>query len=75
MIVVMCAGMEKRSNMLTPEERRVVAYHEAGHALTGWLLEHTDPVMKVHNVVISCVHVVEDVVVSLVCVSVCIMSV
>ena len=39
--------MEKKSNMMTPEERRVVAYHEAGHALTGWLLEHTDPVMKV----------------------------
>ena len=40
--------MEKKSNVLTPEERKVVAYHEAGHALTGWLLEHTDPVMKVY---------------------------
>ena len=39
--------MEKKSGILTPEEREVVAYHEAGHALTGWLLEHTDPVMKV----------------------------
>ena len=39
--------MEKKSQMLSPEERQVVAYHEAGHALTGWLLEHTDPVMKV----------------------------
>lgn len=40
-------GMEKKNDMLTPEEREVVAYHEAGHVLTGWLLEHTDPVMKV----------------------------
>ena len=41
------AGMEKKSGMLTPEEKRVVAYHEAGHALVGWLLEHTDPILKV----------------------------
>ena len=41
------AGMEKRSSSLSPEERSVVATHEAGHALTAWLLEHTDPVMKV----------------------------
>ena len=40
------AGMERR-NRLGPEERRVVATHEAGHALVAWLLEHTDPVMKV----------------------------
>ena len=39
-------GMEKKSNVMTPAERRVVAFHEAGHALTGWLLEHTDPIMK-----------------------------
>ena len=39
--------MEKKSNMMSPAERRVVAFHEAGHALTGWLLEHTDPIMKV----------------------------
>ena len=50
--------MEKKSNMLTPEERRVVAYHEAGHALTGWLLEHTDPVMKVR---MCSTHVVDNV--------------
>ena len=41
------AGMEKKSAILTPEEKRVVAYHEAGHALVGWLLEHTDPILKV----------------------------
>lgn len=32
---------------LSPEERRVVAYHESGHALLGWLLEHTDALLKV----------------------------
>ncbi|CAI8034744.1 Paraplegin [Geodia barretti] len=41
------AGMEKKTGVLSPEERKVVAYHEAGHALLGWLLEHTDPVLKV----------------------------
>ena len=39
--------MEKRSGLLDKNERQVVAYHEAGHALVGWLLEHTDPIMKV----------------------------
>lgn len=42
--------MEKKTGVLSPEERRVVAYHEAGHALLGWLLEHTDPVLKVGHV-------------------------
>ncbi len=41
------AGMEKRGGVVSPEERKVTAYHEAGHALVGWLLEHTDPVLKV----------------------------
>lgn len=40
-------GTEKRSQALSPEERRVVAYHESGHALLGWLLEHTDALLKV----------------------------
>lgn len=35
------------SQVLSPEERRVVAYHESGHALLGWLLEHTDALLKV----------------------------
>ncbi len=43
-------GLERKTHVMTPEERRVVAYHEAGHALAGWLLEHTDPVLKVNNV-------------------------
>jgi ATP-dependent Zn protease len=41
------AGMEKKGLSIDPHERRVVAFHEAGHALTGWMLEHADPVMKV----------------------------
>lgn len=41
------AGMEKKSHVMTPEEREVVAYHEAGHVLVGWMLKHTDPVLKV----------------------------
>lgn len=32
---------------MTPEEKRMVAYHEAGHALVGWLLKHTDTLLKV----------------------------
>jgi spastic paraplegia protein 7 len=41
------AGMEKKSNVMSAAEREVVAYHEAGHALVGWMLKHTDPVLKV----------------------------
>ncbi|XP_033118527.1 paraplegin-like isoform X2 [Anneissia japonica] len=41
------AGAAKKSTSLSKEERLVVAYHESGHALTGWLLEHTDALMKV----------------------------
>merc|ERR1719348_1404771 len=41
------AGMEKKTNVLQPEEKRTVAYHEAGHAVAGWFLEHADPLLKV----------------------------
>ncbi|MEL6769536.1 MAG: ATP-dependent zinc metalloprotease FtsH [Bacteroidota bacterium] len=40
-------GLEKKNKLISPEEKRIVAYHEAGHAVTGWFLEHTDPVIKV----------------------------
>ena len=49
--------MEKKSNVMSPAERRVVAFHEAGHALTGWMLEHTDPLMKVSTCSYMHVHV------------------
>ena len=48
------SGMEKKSNVMGDDERRIVAYHEAGHALLGWLLEHTDPVLKVVNACHPC---------------------
>lgn len=41
------AGLEKKNKLISPQERRIVAYHEAGHAIVGWYLEHTDPVLKV----------------------------
>jgi len=39
--------MEKKTNVLQPEEKKTVAYHEAGHAVAGWFLEHADPLLKV----------------------------
>ncbi|PVV00366.1 hypothetical protein BB560_005259 [Smittium megazygosporum] len=41
------AGLEKKSKVLTPEEKKTVAYHEAGHAVVGWFMEHADPLLKV----------------------------
>ena len=41
------AGLEKKSRVLSPEEKKIVAYHEAGHAVAGWFLEHADPLLKV----------------------------
>merc|ERR1712117_833697 len=41
------AGMEKKTNVLAPEEKKTVAYHEAGHAVCGWFLEYADPLLKV----------------------------
>uniref|UniRef100_A0A2K6DE46 Mitochondrial inner membrane m-AAA protease component paraplegin n=1 Tax=Macaca nemestrina TaxID=9545 RepID=A0A2K6DE46_MACNE len=41
------AGTAKKSKILSKEEQKVVAFHESGHALVGWMLEHTEAVMKV----------------------------
>jgi cell division protease FtsH len=41
------AGPERRGSVLSPSEREVVAYHEAGHALVGWALPGADPLHKV----------------------------
>merc|ERR1719330_1045749 len=41
------AGPEKKTRMVSPHERTVVAYHESGHALVGWMLQHTDALLKV----------------------------
>lgn len=42
-----CLGLEKKTQVLQPEEKKTVAYHEAGHAIAGWFLEHADPLLKV----------------------------
>lgn len=41
------AGLEKKTHVLQPEEKRTVAYHEAGHAVVGWFLQHCHPLLKV----------------------------
>ncbi|MEX0662053.1 MAG: ATP-dependent zinc metalloprotease FtsH [Balneolaceae bacterium] len=41
------AGLEKKNKLINADERKIVAYHEAGHAIVGWFLEHTDTVLKV----------------------------
>lgn len=41
------AGLERKSRVLSPEEKNIVAHHEAGHAICGWFLEHADPLLKV----------------------------
>lgn len=40
-------GIEKKSKVLSPEEKRIVAFHEAGHAICGWFLQHANPLLKV----------------------------
>ncbi len=40
-------GLEKKNKIITPNEKKVVAYHEAGHASISWLLEHAHPLVKV----------------------------
>ncbi|MFT4094448.1 MAG: ATP-dependent zinc metalloprotease FtsH [Niabella sp.] len=40
-------GLEKKNKIILPDEKRVIAYHEAGHAVTGWFLEHAHPLLKV----------------------------
>lgn len=41
------AGLEKKSKVLSPQEKKTVAYHEAGHAVCGWYLQYADPLLKV----------------------------
>jgi len=40
-------GLEKKNKIITPDEKKTIAYHEAGHALVSWLLEHAAPLVKV----------------------------
>ena len=40
-------GLERKNKIITKEEKRTIAYHEAGHATVSWLLEHANPLIKV----------------------------
>jgi AFG3 family protein len=40
-------GLEKKNKIISPEEKEIIAYHEAGHATCGWFLEHAYPLLKV----------------------------
>jgi cell division protease FtsH len=40
-------GLEKKNKLISPEEKKIIAYHEAGHAVCGWFLEHASPLVKV----------------------------
>lgn len=46
-LCTLCSGLEKKTQVLQPPEKKTVAYHEAGHAVVGWFLEHADPLLKV----------------------------
>jgi len=40
-------GLEKKNKLINPDEKEIIAYHEAGHAICGWFLEHASPLVKV----------------------------
>jgi AFG3 family protein len=40
-------GLEKKNKIISPEEKKIIAFHEAGHAVCGWFLEHGHPLVKV----------------------------
>jgi len=40
-------GLEKKNKLISPTEKEIIAYHEAGHAICGWFLEHASPLVKV----------------------------
>ena len=40
-------GLEKKNKLISPQEKEIIAYHEAGHAVCGWFLEHASPLVKV----------------------------
>ena len=40
-------GLEKKNKIILPGEKKIIAYHEAGHAIAGWFLEHANPLVKV----------------------------
>lgn len=40
-------GLEKKNKLISPQEKEIIAFHEAGHAICGWYLEHASPLVKV----------------------------
>jgi cell division protease FtsH len=40
-------GLEKKNKIISPHEKEIIAFHEAGHAICGWYLEHAHPLLKV----------------------------
>lgn len=48
------SGLEKKTQVLQLPEKTTVAYHEAGHAVVGWFLEHADPLLKVFKPFPTC---------------------
>ena len=40
-------GLEKKNKLISPKEKEIIAFHEAGHAICGWFLEHASPLVKV----------------------------
>ena len=40
-------GLERKNKVITPQEKKTIAYHEAGHATVSWMLEHANPLIKV----------------------------
>lgn len=40
-------GLEKKNKLISPTEKKIIAYHEAGHAICGWFLPHASPLVKV----------------------------
>ncbi len=40
-------GLEKKNKLISPKEKKIIAYHEAGHAICGWFLENASPLVKV----------------------------
>ncbi|MFZ1455419.1 MAG: ATP-dependent zinc metalloprotease FtsH [Saprospiraceae bacterium] len=40
-------GLEKKNKLISPKEKEIIAFHEAGHAICGWYLEHASPLVKV----------------------------
>ncbi len=40
-------GLEKKNKIISPDEKKIIAFHEAGHAVCGWFLEHAHPLVKV----------------------------